>query len=302
MVYERLPRHIKHRKFPARLGKDSEICNLALVSRCLPVSILATCRQVFDEANEIVQKLAREFVAGSEMPVRLLYIHDYHNADEEGFQRLETARWRLVAALEVLCAEVRTCNALGESEEQIEDKCHLCVGGCSKCLYCTQKVFFFDETSEYGKTRPLQNHFNYMLNEWLPEIVRRSMLRLLLRSLRTASLSHATIEIMECHYSGDSDDSCKPLLPDNYGAIKYNWETAQYRFWHSARWLKRWVDYTRTEFSGYSGFLVFWPASWDHLREVGVPAEWMVKWAEGNTLCPSSKCRHLITKNALPSS
>jgi hypothetical protein len=76
MVYERLPRRIRHEKFTAPFGEMSEVCALILVTRCLPMAVLAACRVIPEEADVIVNGLARNFVAESSAPVRLMYINN----------------------------------------------------------------------------------------------------------------------------------------------------------------------------------------------------------------------------------
>jgi hypothetical protein len=63
MVYERLPRQIKH----VELFACSETMRLVtpdciLVTKFLSIAILRTCREVHAEANAIVQKLAQDFI------------------------------------------------------------------------------------------------------------------------------------------------------------------------------------------------------------------------------------------------
>ena len=59
MVYERLPRQIKH--YHVIEPSSSKGC-LVLITRCLPVAILATCKQVNAEASAIVHKIQRDFI------------------------------------------------------------------------------------------------------------------------------------------------------------------------------------------------------------------------------------------------
>ena len=59
MVYERLPRQIKHHHV---IEPSSSKGCLVLITRCLPVAILATCKQVNAEASAIVHKIQRDFI------------------------------------------------------------------------------------------------------------------------------------------------------------------------------------------------------------------------------------------------
>ncbi|KAF2877278.1 hypothetical protein BDV95DRAFT_558827 [Massariosphaeria phaeospora] len=65
MVYERMPRRIKHVKLHHRdnpsnpandalLNELSSPVNCVLVSKSVSTSILATCKTIYDEANPIV--------------------------------------------------------------------------------------------------------------------------------------------------------------------------------------------------------------------------------------------------------
>jgi len=59
IVYERLPRHIKHHHIiDASQSED----RFVLITRCLPVAILATCKFINSEATNIVRKIQNEFI------------------------------------------------------------------------------------------------------------------------------------------------------------------------------------------------------------------------------------------------
>jgi hypothetical protein len=61
MVYERLPRSIKHHRFN-QWRYPKTIWSLIFVTRSVPVPILATCRLVHSEARDIVRQSAKKFV------------------------------------------------------------------------------------------------------------------------------------------------------------------------------------------------------------------------------------------------
>jgi len=59
IVYERLPRQIKHHHIiDASQSED----RFLLITRCLPVAILATCKFINAEATNIVRKIQNEFI------------------------------------------------------------------------------------------------------------------------------------------------------------------------------------------------------------------------------------------------
>jgi hypothetical protein len=64
IVYEFLPRTIKHTHVvaPATLDNPEPQVELILVTKHVPTAILATCREVYTEANTIVQKIVKRFI------------------------------------------------------------------------------------------------------------------------------------------------------------------------------------------------------------------------------------------------
>ncbi|KAF2818955.1 hypothetical protein CC86DRAFT_413334 [Ophiobolus disseminans] len=66
MVYERLPRSVKH----IYTGRSSSSvpsprnCKLILITRHVPTSILATCKKIRAEASSIIRRLIRKFILG----------------------------------------------------------------------------------------------------------------------------------------------------------------------------------------------------------------------------------------------
>jgi hypothetical protein len=64
MVYEFLPRTIKHTLVvtPATLDPPEPQVELIMVTKHVPTAILATCREVYTEANTIVQKIVKRFI------------------------------------------------------------------------------------------------------------------------------------------------------------------------------------------------------------------------------------------------
>jgi hypothetical protein len=64
MVYERIPRTVKHTyiRDVSDARHDRNDFKLILITRHVPTSILATCREVQAEANSIIQKLVRSFI------------------------------------------------------------------------------------------------------------------------------------------------------------------------------------------------------------------------------------------------
>ncbi|KAF2870547.1 hypothetical protein BDV95DRAFT_63297 [Massariosphaeria phaeospora] len=68
LVYEQLPRIIHHH----HISIDNRV-SLILVTRSIPTSILATCKTVHAEANQIVQSAARRFIL--ESPPRMVAIY-----------------------------------------------------------------------------------------------------------------------------------------------------------------------------------------------------------------------------------
>jgi len=59
MVYERLPRQIKHHHV---IDPSQSEDRFILITRCLPVAILATCKFINAEATNIVRKIQNEFI------------------------------------------------------------------------------------------------------------------------------------------------------------------------------------------------------------------------------------------------
>jgi hypothetical protein len=67
MVYERLPREIKHyfiRLTPAE-GPNEGPPPMTFVKNAVPTAILATCKEVHAEANAIVQRTIKSFILES---------------------------------------------------------------------------------------------------------------------------------------------------------------------------------------------------------------------------------------------
>jgi hypothetical protein len=64
MVYEQLPRTVKHTHIRnlSDTDNDRNDFKLILITRHVPTSILATCREVQAEANSIIRKLVRSFI------------------------------------------------------------------------------------------------------------------------------------------------------------------------------------------------------------------------------------------------
>ena len=67
MVYENLPRNIKHHQ---TRHPDEPSHRVTLILRCVPVMILATCKQVHNEARPIVTTIAKNFILDS--PPRII--------------------------------------------------------------------------------------------------------------------------------------------------------------------------------------------------------------------------------------
>jgi hypothetical protein len=67
MVYEFLPRTIKHAHVvpPATPDNPMSQVELILVTKHVPTAILATCREVYTQANAIVQNIVKRFITGS---------------------------------------------------------------------------------------------------------------------------------------------------------------------------------------------------------------------------------------------
>jgi len=59
MVYERLPRQIKHHHV---MDPSKSEDHFVLITRCLPVALLATCKSINSEAIGIVQKIQNDFI------------------------------------------------------------------------------------------------------------------------------------------------------------------------------------------------------------------------------------------------
>ena len=68
MIYERVPRTIKHRVILSHLGTSRG--KVTVVLRSVSTSILLTCHAVHEEANSVVQKAICKFVLSS--PPRLV--------------------------------------------------------------------------------------------------------------------------------------------------------------------------------------------------------------------------------------
>ncbi|KAF2650628.1 hypothetical protein K491DRAFT_682863 [Lophiostoma macrostomum CBS 122681] len=60
LVYKALPRQIKHHH--AMVPSEPHPRHLTLITKVMPISILATCRFIHEEANDIVQKIAKDFI------------------------------------------------------------------------------------------------------------------------------------------------------------------------------------------------------------------------------------------------
>jgi hypothetical protein len=94
MVYERLPRIIRHT--PSRQTQNLEdgdittgLRALILITRHVPTAILATCRTIHAEANGIVMRLLRTFIL--EQEPRLIYdIDDLQHEDNPIFEVFTT--------------------------------------------------------------------------------------------------------------------------------------------------------------------------------------------------------------------
>jgi hypothetical protein len=92
MVYERLPRSIKHDQSDLSPFFDgSATWALVFVTRSVPMSILATCRLVYNEAHTIVQHIARNFVRGATPKLLCVYRHP-----GSAFSTLNTLAERMV--------------------------------------------------------------------------------------------------------------------------------------------------------------------------------------------------------------
>ncbi|KAI4649884.1 uncharacterized protein J4E79_009730 [Alternaria viburni] len=59
IVYERLPRQIKHHHVINPFQSEDRF---VLITRCLPVAILSTCKFINSEATNIVRKIQNEFI------------------------------------------------------------------------------------------------------------------------------------------------------------------------------------------------------------------------------------------------
>ena len=59
IVYERLPRQIKHHHV---IDPSQSEDRFVLITRCLPVAILSTCKFINSEATNIVRKIQNEFI------------------------------------------------------------------------------------------------------------------------------------------------------------------------------------------------------------------------------------------------
>jgi len=77
LIYERLPRQIKHTEFRyvGSLFENTVDSTVILVTRHLPVAVLMASRQVHEEAYAIVTSLIRKFVTESQPRV---IGHDTH--------------------------------------------------------------------------------------------------------------------------------------------------------------------------------------------------------------------------------
>ncbi|KAF2650800.1 hypothetical protein K491DRAFT_682715 [Lophiostoma macrostomum CBS 122681] len=82
MVYERLPRKIKHRRITEKTNNDYVI----LIDKSIPTSILATCKQIYDEAIHIVSEAIRDFILYS--PPKLICSFPSDDSHKKFFKRL----------------------------------------------------------------------------------------------------------------------------------------------------------------------------------------------------------------------
>ncbi|ORY01123.1 hypothetical protein BCR34DRAFT_592371 [Clohesyomyces aquaticus] len=109
MVYERLPRGFRHHKLELPLGPaDHLMCEITLINRRLPVAILATCRAIFDEANAIVQKLAKEFILNDDAPIRMICKTRVH---KEQISISKEPTLRLLGCIVGICDRISSHNS-----------------------------------------------------------------------------------------------------------------------------------------------------------------------------------------------
>jgi hypothetical protein len=62
MVYERIPIEVELRKFDKHLSHEVWVM-CGIVDRTVFIGILATCRQVFEEAKDVMRAKTRDIVA-----------------------------------------------------------------------------------------------------------------------------------------------------------------------------------------------------------------------------------------------
>jgi hypothetical protein len=70
MVYERLPRGIKHTVLKLPLG-----CCIVLIRRTVAMAILATCEMMHDEAKGILKRVVNNWVLSTSVKVMYPYDH-----------------------------------------------------------------------------------------------------------------------------------------------------------------------------------------------------------------------------------
>jgi hypothetical protein len=209
MVYQHLPRQIKHRPFTAPFGEDQNLSNFALVWRCLPMAILATCRTIFDEAGVIVKRLAREFVT-ADAPVRLLYVYDHGVFEDTDAPDIVICR--LSGGLVGMCDEMRRV-ARGDGIQMAAP--HAC-----STVYRTSLA----DTDARA--------LNYVLDTWLPDEIRW----VLRRSIHYRNAESSTIQIVSCHQSGEPGTLYRPLVKQDLFVLIYFWETGRVEFSSTAHW------------------------------------------------------------------
>jgi hypothetical protein len=62
MIYERLPRTIKHHRIELNTSDHDSEQIVTLVTRSIPVSVLGANRQIYNEAQNVVRGLTENFI------------------------------------------------------------------------------------------------------------------------------------------------------------------------------------------------------------------------------------------------
>ena len=105
MVYDKLPRTIKHHRLIMSVALDGS--HLTLIVRRISIAILRTCRTIYEEAGGIVKDTIAKFIV--EQPMRMIVTEDDYFGDLSEFMKLSAMIRRDILARSFQDESGRVC-------------------------------------------------------------------------------------------------------------------------------------------------------------------------------------------------